>query len=388
MDGRSRATVAFAAALLLGAGGPVAAGSLIVSANDGKYPMIDGSYHVAESPTPDTLAVIDAAANPPKLVSEIEVQHSVTAPPTAVALSPDEKLALVGAPNRVDPADKSKLVLEKFLQVVDLEASPPRVIDRVALPHQPIGVAINKAGTLALAAHFEGELSVLAIDGKTVKLVETLKLGDEKSRLSTPVFTPDGTAALVTRRGEDTVQVLAVDGTKVTDAKRAITVGYGPYGMDIAPTGRIAAVANIGRGSGDADSVTIIDLTKKPFRAINHFAVPQTPEGIALSPDGRLLAIGSINGSNKKQGDPFHNDKARLTIYRIADDGAATKLGDVATGGNTQGVIFTADGKEVLVQHYVEQEIGIYRVGDSGVEDTGARIKLKAHPAALRAAPR
>jgi DNA-binding beta-propeller fold protein YncE len=241
---------------------------------------------------------------------------------------------------------------------------------------------------LALAAHFEGELSVLAIDGKTVKLVETLKLGDEKSRLSTPVFTPDGTAALLTRRGEDTVQVLAVDGTKVTDTKRAITVGYGPYGMDIAPTGRIAAVANIGRGSGDADSVTIIDLTKKPFRAINHFAVPQTPEGIALSPDGRLLAIGSINGSNKKRDDPFHNDKARLTVYRIADDGAATKLGDVATGGNTQGVAFTADGKEILVQHYVEQEIGVYRVSDSGVEDTGTRIKLKAHPAALRSAPR
>jgi DNA-binding beta-propeller fold protein YncE len=385
--GGTRVAAALAAGLLLGAGS-ASAGSLIVSANDGKYPMEGGKYHVAEKPVPDTLAVLDASSMPPKLVAEIEVEHSVTAPPTAVALSPDETLALVAAPNRLDPNDKGKLVLDNFLQVVDLEAKPPRVIDRIALPHQPIGVAINKAGTLALAAHFEGELSVLAIDGKKVSLVETLKLGDAASRLSTPVFTPDGRTALVTRRGEGTVEVLAVDGGKVTDTKHAITVGYGPYGMDVAPSGRFAAVANIGRGSGDADSVTLIDLARKPIRAVNHFAVPQTPEGIAFSPDGRLLAIGSINGSNKAKDSPFYNERARLTIFRIADDGTAAKLGDVATGGNTQGVAFTADGKHVIVQHYVEGELGIYRVSDAGVEDTGARIPLHGHPAALRSAPR
>ncbi len=37
-------------------------GSLIVSANDGNAPMVNGSYKVDDAPAADTLAVIDAAA--------------------------------------------------------------------------------------------------------------------------------------------------------------------------------------------------------------------------------------------------------------------------------------------------------------------------------------
>src|SRR5438552_16753695 len=135
------------------AAGQAAADHLILSANDGKLAMVDGTYKVLEQPVPDTLLVIDAASFPPKTVGQVELLHSVIAPPTAVALSPDEKPALVAAPNKVDPQDKSKTAVEKFLQVVDLDSSPPKVIDKVALPNQPIGVSINKAGTLALAAH-------------------------------------------------------------------------------------------------------------------------------------------------------------------------------------------------------------------------------------------
>jgi DNA-binding beta-propeller fold protein YncE len=382
---RSR-TVALAGASLLALAATAEAASLMVSANDGKLAMVDGTYKVLDQPQPDTLTVIDASAFPPEVASQIELQHSVTGPPTAVAMSPDEKIALVGTPNKVDEKDKTKLVVEKFLQVVDLEANPPKVVEKVALPHQPIGVSFNKAGTLALAAHFEGEVSVLSVSGKKVEVVETLKLGDEKSRLSTPIFTPDGKTALVTKRGEDTVAVLAVDGKKVTYTKRDITVGNNPYAMDVTSDGKLAAVANIGRGTGDADSVTLIDLSKQPFRAIDVFPVGQTPEGIGFSPDGQLLAVNCIDGSNKPKDSPFRADAGKVMLFAI-DKGKAQKLGEAPTGHNAQGAVFTPDGKHVLVQNYVEKEIAIYRVTGVGIEKTEARIEVPGFPASLRRAP-
>ena len=54
----------------------------------------------------------------------------------AVAITPDGKLAVVGAPSRWDEA-AGKEVLDTFLQVVDLEATPPKVIGRVELGAHP-----------------------------------------------------------------------------------------------------------------------------------------------------------------------------------------------------------------------------------------------------------
>jgi len=386
MRGHSAAGLALA---LLGLSSwlPAVAGSLIVSANDGKNPMVDGKYRIDDPPAPDTLAVIDASSLPVKLLGQVEIHHSVAAPPFAVALSPDEKLALVGAPNSVDPADKTKLVLEKFIQVVDVEARPPQLIERVALPHQPIGVSINKSGDLALVAHLEGEVSVLSIHGKKVALAETLRIGDEKSRISHVAFTPDGKFALATRRNDNVVAVLQIADGKVTDTKHDITVGNSPYGLDIAPDGTWAAVANVGRGSGDNDSVTIIDLAHQPFRAVEYAAVPPTPEGIAISPDSRYVAVSAINGTNKAKDNPAFSDAGKLVIFEMKD-GKLVRLAETATGHNCQGVIFTPDSRHIIVQHYMEQELALYSFADGALRDTGERLKLPARPAAIRAAAR
>jgi DNA-binding beta-propeller fold protein YncE len=182
--------------------GPVYAGHLVISGNDGKWASVDGVYRAADPVMPDTLVVIDAAGFPPKTVGQVEVQHSVIGPPMAVALSPDERLALVSAPNKLDPADNTKLIPEKFIQVVDLTSSPIKVIDRVHLNSHPWGVSFNKAGNLALVAHPNGTISVLSVEGKAVKLVDTVTLGEPKTRVSHVAFTPDGKWALATKRGD------------------------------------------------------------------------------------------------------------------------------------------------------------------------------------------
>ncbi|HSB80503.1 MAG TPA: YncE family protein, partial [Candidatus Methylomirabilis sp.] len=218
---------------------------LMISGNDGKLPIFDGVYKVAEQVVPDTLTVLDTSTFPPKVLGQVELEHSVTAPPMAIALSPDEKLALVSAPNRVNPADRTKVVTDNFIQVVDLETMPPKVIGKVDLGRHPLGVSISRKGDLALAAHADGNISVLTIQGKTVRHVDTVKIGEPSSSPRHVAITPDGKWALAAKRGEDVVSVLSIDGVKVTYTKRDISAGNNPYGIDISPDGRLAMVANV-----------------------------------------------------------------------------------------------------------------------------------------------
>ena len=364
-----------------------AGGRLIISGNDGKLPIFDGVYKVAEQVVPDTLTVLDASTFPPKVVGQVEVEHSVTAPPMAVALSPDERLALVSAANRVDPRDRTKVVTDNFVQVVDLEAAPPRVIDKVDLGRHALGISISRKGDLALAAHADGNISVLTIQAKTVRHVDTVKIGEPSSSPRHVAITPDGKWALAAKRGEDVVSVLSIDGTKVTYTKRDISVGNNPYGIDISPDGRVAVVGNVGRGDGSNDSVTLIDLTHQPMRAVDYLTVGQGPEGLAISPDGQWLAVTVMNGTNKAKDSPFRAEQGKLQLFSLRDPKPA-KVAEASTGRNTQGVSFTPDGRYILVQNYVEKELAVYKLTGPSLEDTGVRIPVPGHPAAIRIAPR
>lgn len=375
-------------ALALVAAGPALAGHLMLSANDGKYANVDGVYKIADPPAPDTLTILDVRSFPPRAIAEIETNHSVIGPPTGVALSADEKLAFVSCPMKRDPSDKTKLVSHNELQVVDLEAAPPRVIARLALPSRPCGLSINRAGTLALAASpGDGTVLVLTVAGKTVTHAGSVKIGDAKSVVSHVAISPDGTWALATKRGEHTVAVLTIDGTKVEYTKQDITVGSNPYGLDISSDGRLAAVANLGRGTADVDTVTLIDMTLRPMRAVEHVTVGVGPEGLALSPDGKWLAVALQNGTNRVKAHPARSEQGRLLLFAL-QGAKATRVAEAATGRNTQGVTFTPDGQYLYVQNYVEQELAVFRVTGTALEDTGTRIKVKGHPASIRIAPR
>lgn len=374
--------------LLAAASPPVSAGRLALSVNDGKNPMVDGVYKVADPAQPDTLTILDLASFPPKVMGETEVHHSVIGPPVGVALSPDERLALVSIPNKLDPNDKTKLVIEDYLQVVDLEASPPAVIARLPLPGHPWGVSINRTGELALVAQpTNGTISIFTINGKTVTAAGSVTIGDEKTRVSHVAISPDGKWALATKRGEDTVAVLKITGGKVEYTKRDITTGSNPYVIEISPDGRLAVAANVGRPSGDADSVTIIDMTHEPFRAVEHVTVGPSPEGMAISPDSQWLAVGIANGTNRTKDSPFRTEHGKLLLFSLRG-GKVTKVGEASTGQNTQGLVFTPNSQYILVQNYVEQEIAAYKVTGNGPTDTGIRVKLKGSPASIRIAPR
>ena len=360
---------------------------LVLSGNDGKYPNNDGAYKVADAPRKDTLTVLDATGFPPRKVAEIEIQHTPIGPPMTIAVTADEKLALVSAPNHVDPNDKTKIVTDNFMQVVDLEATPPRIIDRVQLGKHPLGVSVNRAGTLALAGHVDGTVSVLSIDGKSVKLVENVKVGDAVSSVRMASITPDGRWGFAVKRGNGTVAVLKIEGTKVTYTNRDITAGNNAYGMEISNDGRFAVVPNVGNNDGSVGSLTVIDLTREPFRAVEHVTIGLGPEGVAISPDGQWVAVSAQNGTNRPHKDPYYTANSRVELYAMQGF-KPVKVGEAFAGRNIQGIVFTPDGKHIVVQNYVEQELAIYRVTPKGPEDTGQRIPVPGYPSGLRTAIR
>jgi DNA-binding beta-propeller fold protein YncE len=77
----------------------------------------------------------------------------------------------------VKDGDGWKGVPDNKIYVIDLTASPPVQIATVEAGKQASGMAINRAGTLALVANrAEDSVTALAIDGKNVKSVGTVSV--------------------------------------------------------------------------------------------------------------------------------------------------------------------------------------------------------------------
>lgn len=374
-----------ALALALAAPALTAQAQIALSANDNKVVLDNGTVRTAREPSPDTLSIIDLGANPPRVRAEIQVGASVVGPPLSVAIAPNEQIALVTSNQRYDPADPSKLIPGNGMAVVDLTANPPRVAATVATGSGPAGVSINRAGTMALVANrAEGTVSVYRIaNGNTVALAGKVEIGPVSSEVSHVAFTPDGRHALVTRYGDHMVNVLNIENDKVTKSNREITTGVRPYGLSVTPDGHWAVVANLGRGTGDADTVSLIDLQKEPWRIVDTVSVGQTPEGIQVSPDSRFAAVTVMNGSNKPAGSPFAG-AGLVRMLRIAD-GRLTVVSEARVGTWAQGVAFSPDGRTLLVGSMTDHDVQILRVSEEGkITDTGTRVGVGGGSAALR----
>jgi DNA-binding beta-propeller fold protein YncE len=372
-----------AAVLALAAGGAPA--QLAVSANDNKATLDNGANIVVANAPADTVTIIDLGAKVPRVVAELNVPASVVGPPQSVAVAPDESIALVTRAQKLDPADATKVVPDDTLTVIDLKASTPVVIATLKAGLGASGVSINKQGTLALVANRnEGTVSVFTIAGKTLTPAGKVKLGEPTSGPSHVVITPDGKTALVTRDGDSVLSLLTIDGDKVASV-RDFSAGLRPYGVDMSPDGRFAVVANIGRNQGDADTISLIDMTAKPVRVVETVTAAPTPEGIQLSPDGKFVMVVAHNGSGKAKESPFYSANGLLIVFRV-DGLKLVKVTQAPIGHWSQGIAFSRDGSTILVQNMLEHEIQVFHFDGKKLEDSGQRIKINGGPAAIRTA--
>jgi DNA-binding beta-propeller fold protein YncE len=371
---------------------PLSAGmgeaQVVVSANDSKAALVDGVNTPVRNPPPDTVTIIDLSASPPRVLGEVRAPNSVVGPPQSVAIAPDESIALVASSTRLDPATPAGTAPDDLVTVIDLKASPPAVLATVHAGRGASGVSFNPAGTMALVANrIEGTISILTVNGKTVTAAGKVDLGAPDSGPSHVAFTRDGRMALVTRNNDSFISLLAVDGTNVTYAKRDIAGGLKPYGLEVSPTADLAFAGNIGAGAiGGVDTVSVIDLAANPPRAIDQVTVGPIAEGIAVSSDGQYVAVTVMNGSNAPKSSPLFNDFGRLRIFGVTNK-TLTPITEARIGHWCQGTVWSRDNRTVLAQCMVEREILIFRFDGKRLSPAGS-IKVNGGPAGIRAAGR
>jgi DNA-binding beta-propeller fold protein YncE len=132
------------------------------------------------------------------------------------------------------------------VSVADLEANPPRIIDRVVVGDGPEGLAISPKGDLAVAvilrgsnsskkAFFynkNGSVSVLHIDGKKLTKTQDIEVGGLPEAA---VFTPDGKYLLVGNYLDQDFSILKVDGATVKDTGKRFSVPGHPASARMSP---------------------------------------------------------------------------------------------------------------------------------------------------------
>jgi len=360
---------------------------LMIIGNDEKVVFDAEGTRKFVAPGKDTISIVDITdREAPKILISFPLMNSIFGPPVNLAITPDERLAIVA--NSVDwiPDGASwKPGPDTKLYIFNLKTNPVSHIGTIEVGKQPSGLAINRAGDMALVANrADKSISVLSIQGNDVKLIDTVAMGDEVASVA---FTPDGKRALVTKFPVHKIAVLSIEGRKVTDAKHDMPVGLWPYNIDVTPNGKIGISADNGASGapdGHVDTVSIIDLEQNPPRVIDRVVVGDAPEGFAISPKGDVAVAVLLGGASAPKTAWFNTKRnGSLAVLKI-DGKKVTRVGEVEVGGLPEGVVFSPDGKYLYVGNYTDRDVSILKVDGTKITDTGKKLKLPGQPASMR----
>src|SRR4030095_6506229 len=352
---------------------------LMVVGNDEKGSINNAGMFVSGAPGKDTLSIIDIGPDPlsPKIIVSLPLMNSIFGPPTNLAITPDQTLALVANSMEWQKEGEGwKARFDNKVYVIDLTANPPALIDTVTVGKQPSGMSINRAGNLALVTNrADNSIAVLRIVGKKVTLVDTVMIGESVTHV---VFPPDGKAAVAAKFPNNKLALLEVNGETVTYTKLDVPVGLWPYNFDITPDGKLALTAdngNSGRSDGHVDTVTVVDLESRPPRVIDKVVIGDAPEGFAISPTGKLAVALLLNGNDGPKNGWFYNRNGKVVALKI-DGKKVTRTNEVMVHGLPEGAVFSDDGKYLYVGNYLDRDISILRVDGDQLVDTGKTLKL------------
>jgi DNA-binding beta-propeller fold protein YncE len=367
-------------------------GQVLIVGNDEKQGWDENAKPIFKEPGHDTLSVIDISKpEAPHITATIPLINSIVGPPTNLAIHPSGEIALIA--NSLEPITQGwahRLDPDNKVFLIDLKATPPKVIGTITVGKQPSGMAISPKGDLALVTNrADGTISVLSIRGKDVLVVDTVMVGTSADQVSAVAITPDGKHALVTKPAANKIALLSIDGQKVTYDKRDLPPGIFPYNVAVTPDGKLALTVDNGNGGGsdgNAKAVSVIDLETDPPRVIDHVTVGDSPEGLAISPKGDLAVTVEARGSNMPKSSFFYHPGGAVTALKI-DGKKVTNGGEVNVGALPEAVAFSPDGQYLYVGNFIDGDLSVLRIDGTQLADTGQRFKLPGHPASMRGGP-
>ncbi len=255
--------------------------------------------------------------------------------PHEVVASADGRVAYIsnyggGAFHTITPVD---LVQHRALPVIELGA--------LGGPHGLVFVG----GKLWFTA--EAAKAVGRYDPATRQVDWVLGTGQDRTHML--VVSPDGARVVTTNVGAGTVSILEAGtarargpgGAPRTEwAETVVPVGRGAEGVDVAPDGREAWVANAGDGT-----ISVLDLTTK--RVVQTLAADvRGANRLKFTADGALVFVSTLGGPD-------------VTVLR-ADTRAVVKR--IAVGRGAAGIQVQPDGARVYVACTPDDDVAVIDV--------------------------
>lgn len=356
-------------------------GRLLVVASDGDMQASAYQGDVLGVPTGDVLTVIPLDGSAAGwTAATLPVANSVIGPPSALAVTPDGRYAIVAetkgaAPAGAPSAKLSDLPPGRLITVVDLsEAHAPRIVQTFEGAPNPISVS----------ASADGLHVVLAYDTAGTDADPLVVFRLEGGRLTTPEkpvvpgFRPDdaiknatfdarsGLLGLVYAKTPrfSLLRLSLADGSvTLRTVGNDVPLGATPFMVRFTPDGRFALINDLAPPQGSPDprgtitSIAVAD-PKNPAEADNRIVsvvrAGILPEGMTVSPNGRLLAISNLEHTSYPEGDPRYDPLASLTLIRL--DPQTGELNPVANhpfaGALPEALAFDDTGRYLAVTSY------------------------------------
>lgn len=355
-------------------------GTAIVSIHDGD--MLASAYvngQLGPRESYDALSVLSLSN---MSLATVPVSNSVAGAPTAVAVTPDGRYAVVSESFGARPETGETfrdLPIGSLLTLVDLsDPSNPAVVDTAEIGNRLDGLSLSPDGSMvAVALH--------PTDGRGIAFVE-LNEGEigAVSYASLPAITESQRISHVEwHPSQDFLAIHTVDqavlhfAQVIRDASRVTLTPWGnpvltskyPFMGRFTPDGAHYLTANLFWGGdvpgiwteavdGDVMSISF-DADGSGDNGPRHLVRSRaltgaSPEGIAISPDGEWAVTTNLEVSYAPADDPRHTPYASLTLIDLEPEtGAMETVGTYYYDGILpEAATFDASGRYVAVVNY------------------------------------
>lgn len=333
----------------------------------------------------DALSIVPLDGDPRDWQAhKVFASNSVAGPPAAVEVSPDGRYAFVVESWTPRPDDDEPHVFGdmnhgNLLKVFDLsDPANPRMVQRHETLERPDAIRINPAGDiLAVTYHPAGAGSETPLalysfqDGALGERITPAIAGwSPGERLIEANWHPtENILALLDSSGGATLRFARVnDDMEVEVFGNVVDIERAPYRVEFTPDGRHAVVNALYWGPDVAGTwieaprgsvLTVRMNAEVDGDTVRHAFVSRivtgvSPEGLAISPDGRWVATTNLERSYLPYDDPRITWFSSITLARLdQESGQLTRIGDFNYDGILpEAAVFDNSGNYLAVVNY------------------------------------
>ena len=208
-----------------------------------------------------------------------------------------------------------------------LDTASNTVTAAVTVGANPVGVAVNPAGTRVYVAN-QSANTVSVLDTASNTVTATVAVGTFPEGVAVD---PAGTRVYVTNYSSNTVSVLDAASNTVT---AAVAVGTNPVGVAVDPAGTRVYVTNY-----SSNTVSVLDTASNTVTAA--VTVGTNPVGVAVNPAGTRVYVANQSGNT----------------VSVLDTVSNTVIATVAVGTFPVGVAINPAGTRVYVTNYISNNV-------------------------------